>query len=183
MEQEGGPCWRTAGEIDQIDHTLISSSADFRRSDFLLDMMLLKFSDLHSRISIWIRKEKYTCDQNGVVYFTHLDLPGILNSERKGGKVRCHMPPWLYGQAGPWTRLWCLWLMSGSLERMDRKRMWNIHVGRKLKLQDPEGRVWRRLTLFSGEAIVLEDLGDSHDGTNGCNQKGRIDVSEIRETI
>jgi len=120
MEQEGGPCWRTAGEIDQIDHTLISSSADFRRSDFLLDMMLLKFSDLHSRISIWIRKEKYTCDQNGVVYFTHLDLPGILNSERKGGKVRCHMPPWLYGQAGPWTRLWCRWLMSGSLERIDR---------------------------------------------------------------
>lgn len=31
--------------------TLISSSADL--GDFLLDIMLLKFSDLHSRISIW----------------------------------------------------------------------------------------------------------------------------------
>lgn len=28
------------------------------------------------------------------------------------------MPPWLYGQAGPLTRLWCRWLMSGSLERI-----------------------------------------------------------------
>jgi hypothetical protein len=35
-----------------------------------------------------------------------------------------------------------------------------------------------RLTLFSGEAIVLEDLGDSHDGTNGCMQPKRIDAEK-----
>jgi hypothetical protein len=35
-----------------------------------------------------------------------------------------------------------------------------------------------RLTFFSGEAIVLEDLGDSHDGTNGCMQPKRIDAEK-----
>jgi len=34
------------------------------------------------------------------------------------------------------------------------------------------------LTFFSGEAIVLEDLGDSHDGTNGCMQPKRIDAEK-----
>lgn len=46
--------WPMEKFVGRIDHTLISSSAGgFGRSDFLLDMMLLKFSDLHSRISIW----------------------------------------------------------------------------------------------------------------------------------
>ena len=53
---------RRPGEVGPADHTLISSSADFGRSDFLLDMMLLKFSDLHSRISIW-NQCKNTCSE------------------------------------------------------------------------------------------------------------------------
>lgn len=57
-------------------------------------------------------------------------------------------------------------------------------MGQKLKLRDSEGNhigMTQCLTLFSGEAIILEDLGDSHDGTNGCNQKGRIDDASEKQ--